>query len=82
MPKYTRNTGKEWTKDDLRQLKELAKENTQTRIIGLKLGRTEGSVRKEAANEKVSRKPVNKSPYNRELNGTADHRKATIGSSF
>ena len=65
MPKYTRNTGKEWTKDDVRQLRDLAKENTPTRVIGLKLGRTEGSVRTKAANEKVSLKPVNKSPYNR-----------------
>lgn len=65
MPKYTRNTGKEWTKDDVRQLKELAKDNTPTRVIGLKLGRTEGSVRTKAANEKVSLKPFNRSPYNR-----------------
>ena len=65
MPKYTRNTGKEWTKADVRQLKELAKENTPTRVIGLKLGRTEGSVRTKAANEKVSLKPLNRSPYNR-----------------
>lgn len=65
MSKYTRNTGKEWTPDDVKQLKELARENTPTRVIGLKLGRTSGSVRTKAANEKVSLKPVNQSPYNR-----------------
>ena len=28
MPKYTRNTGKEWTDRDVKQLRELAKKNT------------------------------------------------------
>ena len=65
MPKYTRNTGKEWTPKEVSELKELAKQNTPTRVIGLKLGRTEGSVRTKAANEKVSLKPTNQRPYNR-----------------
>lgn len=65
MPKYTRNTGKEWTKTDVRQLRELARENTPTRVIGLKLGRTENSVRTKASDEGVSLKPANQSPYNR-----------------
>jgi len=65
MPKYTRNTGKEWTAEDVKQLKQLARENTPTRIIGLKLGRTAGSVRTKASEKRVSLKPVNQSPYNR-----------------
>jgi hypothetical protein len=65
MPKYTRNTGKEWTKDDDKQLKELAKQNTPTRVIGLKLGRTETAVRSKAASAGVSLKPTNQAPYNR-----------------
>jgi hypothetical protein len=65
MPKYTRNTGKEWTDGDVRQLRELARENTPTRVIGLKLGRTANSVRSKASNEGVSLKPTNQSPYNR-----------------
>jgi hypothetical protein len=63
--KSTRNTGKSWTNDDVRQLKELANENTPTRVIGLKLGRTENSVRSKAQAEDVSLKPTNQSPYDR-----------------
>jgi len=65
MPKYTRNTGKEWTRTDEKQLRDLAKDNTPTRVIGLKLGRTENSVRSKAGSESISLKPTNQSPYNR-----------------
>ena len=65
MAKYTRNTGKDWTTSDVRQLRELAKENTPTRVIGLKLGRTENSVRTKASSEGTSLKPTNQRPYNR-----------------
>jgi hypothetical protein len=63
--KSTRNSGKPWTKDDVKALKQLAKENTPTRVIGLKLGRTEDAVRSKAKTEGVSLKPTNQSPYNR-----------------
>jgi hypothetical protein len=56
MPKYTRNTGKEWTGKDVRELRELAKENTPTRVIGLKLGRTVDSVRSKASSKSISLK--------------------------
>lgn len=65
MSKSTRNSGKNWSKDDVKQLKELAKENTPTRVIGLKLGRTEGAVQTKASQENISLKPTNQSPYNR-----------------
>jgi hypothetical protein len=65
MPKYTRNTGKEWLGKDVTELKKLAKQNTPTRVIGLKLGRTEGSVRSKASSKGISLKPTNQSPYNR-----------------
>ena len=65
MAKSDRNTGKSWTRADLSQLKVLAKQNTPTRVIGLKLGRTEGAVRSKAGEEGVSLKPTNQSPYNR-----------------
>ncbi len=61
--KSTRNTGNPWTNDDVKQLKQLAKENTPTRVIGLKLGRTENSIRSKAKAEGVSLKPTNQSPY-------------------
>jgi hypothetical protein len=54
-----------WKKSDVKELKKLAKENTPTRVIGLKLGRTEAAVRAKAQNEDVSLKPTNQSPYNR-----------------
>ena len=41
MTKSTRNTGKPWSNQDVAQLKKLAKGNTPTRVMGLKLGRTE-----------------------------------------
>lgn len=65
MPHYTRNTNKHWSKEDKKELKALAKENTPTRVIGLKLGRTENAVRNMASEEGVSLRPTNQSPYNR-----------------
>lgn len=65
MAKYKRNSGKEWTGTEVKQMKLLADKNTPTRVIGLKLGRTEGSVRTRAASEGISLKPTNQSPYNR-----------------
>lgn len=60
MPK---NAGKSWTRSDVRELRELAAGNTPTRVIGLKLGRSEDAVRSKAADENVSLKPTNQSPY-------------------
>lgn len=65
MSKSTRNSGKPWSPNDVKQLKELAKGNTPTRVIGLKLGRTEGAVQNKASQEDISLKPTNQSPYNR-----------------
>ena len=65
MAKYIRNSGKEWTSKDVSNLRSLARENTPTRVIGLKLGRTEAAVRTKAADKGVSLKPVNQNPYNR-----------------
>lgn len=59
------NSGKPWTADDNAQLRDLAARDTPTRIIGLKLGRTEDAVRSHAAELDISLKPVNQSPYNR-----------------
>ena len=65
MPKSTRNSGKEWTKSDVQELKKLAKGNTPTRVMGLKLGRTPGAIYNKASAENISLKPTNQSPYNR-----------------
>ncbi len=65
MSKSTRNTGKSWSPSQVSQLKQLAKHNTPTRVIGLKLGRTENSIRSKASENNISLKPTNQSPYNR-----------------
>lgn len=65
MAKKPTNHGKTWTPAQQRQLKQLARENTPTRVIGLKLGRTEAAVRGKASELDTSLKPVNQSPYNR-----------------
>jgi hypothetical protein len=65
MSKSTRNSGKSWSPSDQSALRDLARQNTPTRVIGLKLGRTEGAVQSQASRQDVSLKPTNQSPYNR-----------------
>lgn len=65
MAKSPENHGKPWTKSHIDQLKKLASENTPTRVIGLKLGRTEDSIYAKATSEGISLKPTNQSPYNK-----------------
>jgi hypothetical protein len=64
-PRYKRNQDKPWSDHDIRLLRTLARGYTPTRVIGLKLGRTEHSVRGKAGRERISLKPINRSPYNR-----------------
>lgn len=47
------------------ELGKLASQNTPTRVIGLKLGRTPGAVQSQASKQGTSLKPTNQSPYNR-----------------
>ena len=56
MTKSTRNVGKIWTKDDISQLRKLAKENRRLRIIGLKLGRSPYAIRTKASEKGISLK--------------------------
>ena len=63
MSKWNRNSGKPWARQEVQQLRNLAKQNTPTRIIGLELGRTEGAIRNRASEEGISLKPTNQSPY-------------------
>jgi len=65
MSKSTRNTGKPWTPAEVKQVRELAKQNTPTPVIGLKLGRTPAAVQNKASEKNISLKPTNQSPYNR-----------------
>lgn len=63
MNKSERNSGAPWSDDEVAQLKKLAAENTPTRVIGLKLGRTEDAVYAKASELGISLKPTNQSPY-------------------
>ncbi|KKS77089.1 MAG: hypothetical protein UV64_C0004G0020 [Parcubacteria group bacterium GW2011_GWC1_43_11b] len=64
-PKYIRNAGKPWSPQEEKKLTKLARENTPTRVIGLKLGRPVGGVRGKAQELEVSLRPTNQSSYNR-----------------
>ena len=63
MGKKPSNHGKAWTPRDVQKLDDLAEKNTPTRIIGLKMGRTEDSIQSKASEEGISLKPTNQSPY-------------------
>jgi hypothetical protein len=63
MAKQPPNAGKSWTPAQNRQLSTLASQNTPTRVIGLKMGRSEGAVYNQAAQQGISLKPTNQSPY-------------------
>ena len=53
MSKTPSNHGKEWSNLEISDLQRLADQNTPTRVIGLKLGRTPDSVRSKASEEHI-----------------------------
>jgi hypothetical protein len=65
MAKTPPNHGKEWKTSDVKQLRALAAENTPTRVIGIKVGRTPEAVQSKASEKGISLKPTNQAPYNR-----------------
>jgi hypothetical protein len=65
MAKYNRNSGNSWTPTGVRQIRQLAAQNTPTRVIGLKIGRTEAAVYTKASEAGISLKPTNQAPYGR-----------------
>jgi hypothetical protein len=54
---------KAWTPSTKQQLRHLAAQNTPTRVIELKLGRTPASVYSQAAKQGTSLEPHNQRPY-------------------
>jgi hypothetical protein len=62
-------SGSRWAPAEVSKLKNLARGNTPTRVIGLKLGRTPTAVGSKAAQEHISLKPTNQSPYSRRKKG-------------
>ena len=65
MAKYNQNACKHWSPKEERSLTQLARGNTPTRVIGLKLQRPVGGVEAKAQELGVSLRPTNQSPYNR-----------------
>ena len=63
MTKKPENHGKAWSPGEIKKLETLASQNTPTRVLGLKLGRTADAVQQKASNEGISLKPTNQSPY-------------------
>jgi len=53
----------EWSPSEVKQLGQLAKQNTPTRVAALKLGRTPAAVQQKASVEGISLKPTNQRPY-------------------
>jgi len=58
-----KKSGQDWTPAQVQELRRLAAGNTPTRVIGLKLERTEAGVRGKASSEGISLKPTNQRPY-------------------
>jgi hypothetical protein len=67
MTDYLRNANRPWTTNEDQSLRTLAAQNTPTRVIGLKLGRSAAAVQTRAGQLGVSLKPTNQSPYNRRV---------------
>ena len=65
MAKKPSNHQKPWTGVQEQQLRKLVRENTPTRVMGLKLGRTPEAVQQHANEIGLSTKPTNQSPYDR-----------------
>jgi hypothetical protein len=64
-PKYKRKLWQRWSKEDVKQLRALAKQNTPTGVLSVKLQRPVAAIRGKAQREGISLKPTNRSPYTR-----------------
>jgi hypothetical protein len=65
MASQPKNHGQPWTAAQEAELRRLAQQNTPTRVIGIKMGRTPDAIYKHASESNVPLKPTNQSPYNR-----------------
>jgi hypothetical protein len=65
MTKKPEHHREEWTPAQDQQMGQLIRQNTPTRVMGLKLGRTPEAVQQHANELGLSTKPTNQSPYNR-----------------
>lgn len=69
-PSYKRRSRQPWSTADVRMLRQLAKGNTPTGVMSIKLQRPIAAIRSKAHREGISLKPVNRSPYNRRATKT------------
>ncbi len=60
--KSTKRHREGWSTGEVREFKALIKDNTPTRVIALKLQRTEAAIRGKANQLDLSLKPTNQSP--------------------
>jgi hypothetical protein len=58
----TENHRQPWTKDQVQELKRLAKENTSIKLMGIMLGRTAEAVQGKALKLGIRLKPANRRP--------------------
>ena len=63
-PSYKRRSRQPWSTTDVNKLKQLAKGNTPTGVMSVKLQRPIAAIRSKAQREGISLRPVNRSPYN------------------
>jgi len=57
------NSGAKWRNVEVQRLRTMVRQNTPTRVIGLKLGRTADSIYKKAATFNISLAPSQPHPY-------------------
>ena len=69
-PSYKRRSRQPWSAADVRMLRQLAKGNTPTGVMSIKLQRPIAAIRSKAQREGISLKPINRSPYNRRATKT------------
>ena len=65
MAKTPENSGKPWTAVEIVILKRLIAGNTPTRVIAMKMDRSEDAIYAKVQDLGLSLKPTNQSPYNR-----------------
>ncbi|TCO51255.1 hypothetical protein EV646_101238 [Kribbella antiqua] len=56
----SQSNGRDWTEDDVRELRELAAGHTPTGVIIVKLGRSEAAIRAKAESEGIPLAPANR----------------------
>lgn len=63
MAKKPANSGKDWSRVDVTQLRKEIRKNTPTRVMGIHLKRSPSAVQQKANELGLSTNPTNRSPY-------------------